>query len=137
MTQVRLEPSASWSRVKHSTTEPLRSIKRISCLKLDAAMKMFRNTRIYLTWKYLQVHEQYICDILGVKMTNEPPKGMKSNLLRSYLNDPISDAKYFDGCNKVSDCLLSCMSVCYLLLLSFLCSQLSLTQCPSDQSFSF
>ena len=29
VTLVRLEPAASWSRVKHSTTEPLRSLKKI------------------------------------------------------------------------------------------------------------
>ena len=87
--------------------------------RTDAAMEVFRETHIYLMRKYLQVYVQYICDVVGVKMTNEPPKGMKSNLLRSYLNDPISDAKYFDGCNKVSDCLFSCLSVCYLLLPSF------------------
>ena len=36
----------------------------------------------------------------GIKMTIEPPKGLRANLIGSYSNAPLSDANYLDTCNK-------------------------------------
>ena len=36
----------------------------------------------------------------GLKITNEPPKGLRAGLERIYKSDPVSDPAFLEGCRS-------------------------------------
>jgi len=69
---------------------------------MNSSTTVNKNTRLWLT-SYPTEHFPVSILQNSVKMTNEPPKGIKANLLKSYLSNPISDEKFFTACTKKNE----------------------------------
>ena len=108
MTPVRLEPAAPLSRVKHSITEPLRSLKLGDGRKHHKIIQTFKKKTVYKTkrhtiplvqqWNYLNLSKigfLYHKYTLTPMITIKPIKHVQNTPFKTVTNDMNNSAVPF------------------------------------------
>jgi dynein heavy chain len=49
----------------------------------------------------------------GIKLTTEPPKGLKANLMASFLRDPVSENEFYTSCKRGKELRRMAYALCF------------------------
>ncbi|GAX82307.1 hypothetical protein CEUSTIGMA_g9736.t1 [Chlamydomonas eustigma] len=71
----------------------------VICEKVLTEPSVNSDFRLWLTSYPSDIFPQSVLEN-GLKITNEPPKGLRAGLERIYKSDPISDGTFFEGCQN-------------------------------------
>lgn len=74
----------------HLATTWMGTLEKIVENLVNLTVRTHKDFRLWLTSYPTEIFPQAVLQ-QSLKITNEPPKGLKNNLLLSYLTDPVKD----------------------------------------------
>lgn len=85
------------------------------CEDLDSKAGRERTHPSFRMWLTSYPSRDFPVTILqnSVKMTNEPPKGLRSNLAVSYMSDQLADRNFFDGHSRPREFKTLLFGLCF------------------------